>query len=60
MHNPEGQNVKRTVKDILEALTDSERKVLAEIIDEERRRLAQQTARDMGDEIVRSLGRYIQ
>lgn len=52
--------MKRTVKDILEALTDSERKVLAEIIDEERRRLAQQTARDMGDEIVRSLGRYIQ
>lgn len=45
----------RTIKDILAALSESERKVLAEIIEEERKRVAHKTARDMDAEIARSL-----
>ncbi len=49
----------RNVKDVLDSLTANERKVLAELIGLERVRLAQRTARDMGDEIVKSLEIHI-
>jgi len=48
-----------TLKDILDSLTESERKVLVEIITEARKRVGRARFHELPDEIKRSLEQHI-
>ena len=49
----------KTVKGVLESLTENERKVLVEIINEARKRVGQRNFRELPAEIRRSLELHV-